>query len=472
MTSPLDNVCAQVLKRVTPNTERRKHVLSLAEDLRKKVIEASKKASVEAEVRVEGSVAKDTWLSEEPEIDIFMRLPTATPREAFGTICLEIARKATEGWRQIERFAEHPYLEAITDTIKVNIVPCYKVKQGEWISATDRTPFHTDYVKPLLNEKVCGEVRLLKRFMKGIGVYGAEIKIGGFSGYLCELLTLNYKSFVNILKSFAGWEERKIIDIEGYYEERKNEAEKIFEEPLIIIDPVDKGRNAAAAVRRERIDELIAAARAFLKNPHHNFFYPPAQKAYDLKRLVQVMANRGSVLVLVKFGRVKAVPDVLWGQLYKSQKSLRRMLKQHDFEVLYDDVWSNEETLNAFIFELERRFLPPLKKHLGPPIEKRDECEKFLLKHLKSQNTVSGPYIENGRWVVEIKRRYVDVVGLFLEKLADGGRRIGIADLISQAIKDNFEVWANEELRDLYLSNNAFAKFLTAFLERKPKWLG
>jgi len=472
MTPALDDLCAQVLKRVTPNTKQRKHILTLAEDLRKEVIEVSKRVGVEAEVRVEGSVAKDTWLSEEPEIDIFMRLPTATPREAFGTICLEIARKATEGYRQIERFAEHPYLEAITDTIKVNIVPCYKVKQGEWISATDRTPFHTDYVKPLLNERVCGEVRLLKKFMKGIGVYGAEIKIGGFSGYLCELLTLNHKSFANVLKSFADWKERKLIDIEGYYEEMKNEAKKIFEEPLIIIDPVDKGRNAAAAVRRERIDELIAAARAFLKNPHHNFFYPPAQKAYDLKRLVQVMANRGSALVLVKFGSVKAVPDVLWGQLYKSQKSLRKMLKQHDFEVLYDDVWSNEEDLNAFIFELERRFLPPLRKHLGPPIEKRRECEKFLLKHLKSPNTTAGPYIENGRWITEIKRKYTDVVSLFLEKLADGGRRIGIADLISQAIKDNFEVWANEEVRDLYLSNNAFAKFLTAFLERKPKWLG
>jgi len=398
-------------------------------------------------------------------------VPTTMPKETFGKICLEIAREATEGYRQIERFAEHPYLEAVVDATKVNIVPCYKVKQGEWMSATDRTPFHTDYVKPLLNEKTCGEIRLLKRFMKGIGVYGAEIKIGGFSGYLCELLTLNYKSFANTLKSFADWKERKIIDIEGYYKERKNEVKKIFEEPLIIIDPVDKGRNAAAAVRKERIDELIVAARAFLKNPHHSFFYPPAQEAYSIKKLGQTIASRGSALIFIKFGKVKVVSDVLWGQLYKSQKSLRKMLKQYDFKVLYDDVWSNEENLNAFIFELDRQFLPPLKKHLGPPIEKRNECEKFLLKHFESPNTTSGPYVENGRWVVEIKRKYMDVVTLFLEKLADGGRRIGVAHLISQAIKDNFEVLANEEVKGLYLSDVAFAKFLTAYLERKPKWL-
>jgi tRNA nucleotidyltransferase (CCA-adding enzyme) len=48
-----------------------------------------------------------------------------------------------------------------------------------------------------------GEVRLLKKFMKGTGVYGAEIKIGGFSGYLCELLILKYRSFAQTIEAFA-----------------------------------------------------------------------------------------------------------------------------------------------------------------------------------------------------------------------------------------------------------------------------
>ena len=141
MKSPLEILCTEVLKRVTPSSSERKHVLSLAKTLTEKVREAAKEAGVEAEIRVEGSVAKDTWLREEPEVDIFMRVPTTMPREAFGSVCLEIARKATEGFKQIERFAEHPYLEAFVDGVRVNIVPCYRVKQGDWISATDRTPF-------------------------------------------------------------------------------------------------------------------------------------------------------------------------------------------------------------------------------------------------------------------------------------------------------------------------------------------
>jgi tRNA nucleotidyltransferase (CCA-adding enzyme) len=471
MTPLLEEVCADVLKKITPSQREKEHVLTLANKLTEKVEAAAKEAGIETEVRVEGSIAKNTWLSKEPDIDIFMRVPTTTPREAFGTICLEIARKATEGFEQIERFAEHPYLEAVVDEVRINIVPCYRVKRGEWISATDRTPFHTDYVKPLLDKQKCGEVRLLKRFMKGVGVYGAEIKVGGFSGYLCELLTLNYGSFVEVLKSVSDWKEKTIIDYEGYYKEREKEVAKIFEEPLVIVDPVDKGRNAAAAVRKERLDEFIAAARAFLKTTHLNFFYPPHVEAMDAKRLVRAIKARGSAIVFVKFGKVTAVPDVLWGQLYKSRRSLRKMLLQNDFNVMRDCVWSNEENLNVFIFEVESRFVPLMKKHLGPPLRKKVECEKFLQKHLGAVYTISGPRLEAGRWVAEIMRKHTDVVDLLLEGLRDGGRRVGVADFISKAVANSVEVLVNEEVLALYSSSNVFARFLTEYLEGKPRWL-
>ncbi|NIR87881.1 CCA tRNA nucleotidyltransferase, partial [Candidatus Bathyarchaeota archaeon] len=123
MTPTLKEVCTEALKRTTPSSDERRHVLELAEKLRERVKAAAERAGIEAEVRVEGSVAKGTWLREEPDIDIFMGVPTTTPREAFGTICLEIAKKATEGHKQVERFAEHPYLESFINTTRVNIVP-------------------------------------------------------------------------------------------------------------------------------------------------------------------------------------------------------------------------------------------------------------------------------------------------------------------------------------------------------------
>jgi len=471
MSSPLEEVCAEVLKRVTPSGSERKQVLSLATRLVEKVREEAKEKRVEAEVRVEGSVAKNTWLRDCPEIDVFMRVSTSMPREAFGTVCLEIAKEAAEGYRQIERFAEHPYLEAVTDdNVWVNIVPCYRVKPGEWISATDRTPFHTDYVKPLLDEQKGGEVRLLKRFMKGVGVYGAEIKVGGFSGYLCELLVLNYGSFTKVLKAAADWKERTVIDYEGHYE-RLDDAKKLFEEPFVMVDPVDKRRNVAAAVRKERLDEFIAASRAFLKAPDLKFFYPPQTEALEPTELVNKINARGSAIVFISFEACPAVPDVLWGQLYKSQRALRKLIRQHDFTVLRDTVWSNEKNLNTFIFEVENRFLPNMKRHLGPPLRKKEECEKFLRKHVGAESTVSGPRIEEERWVVDVQRSHTDVVELLKEKLGDGGASVGLAEVVSKAVADSLEVMVNDEALKLYSASPEFAKFLTEYLEGKPRWL-
>jgi len=471
MQRKIEKVCAAVLEKVTPKKRERAKMEALAEKLERKVVSACKDFGVEAEVRVEGSVAKDTWLSREPDIDIFMRVPTTIPRKSLGNVCLRIARKATEGSKQIERFAEHPYLEAVVDDTRINVVPCYKVKRGEWLSATDRTPFHTNYVKKHLRDQMKGEVRLLKKFMKGIGVYGAEIKVGGFSGYLCELLILRYKSFVNALKVFAQHKKRIVIDIEGYYQGRENELELLFKEPLVTVDPVDRGRNVASAVQPKKLYTFIAAAQAFLGNPDMKFFYPPETAALPAKELQLELARHGCTIIFLTFRKVDAVPDILWGQLYKSKRSLHKLIQLNDFSLLRDLTWSDEKTVNMFIFELEQRSISLVKKHLGPPLEKKNECEKFLLKHVKSPTTVSGPYIEDGRWVVEMRRKYTDAVVLLKDRLGDGGRSAGVAEQISKKLREGFKIFVNEEIVEVYEKNSEFAKFLTEFLSGKPKWL-
>jgi len=471
MQEKIERVCATVWRRVAPRKKERAKMEALAKRLEEKVASASKELDVRAEVRVEGSVAKDTWLSGEPDVDVFMRVPTAIPRKSLGATALKIARKATEGSEQIERFAEHPYLEAIVEDVRVNIVPCYQVEQGEWLSATDRTPFHTDYVKEHLTKQMRGEVRLLKKFMKGVGVYGAEIKVGGFSGYLCELLVLHFKSFIGVLRALAQHRQRIVVDIEGHYKRRESELPLLFEEPLVIVDPVDKGRNVASAVQPQKLYTFVAAARAFLRKSDVKFFYPPETTALTAKELKQSLENRGSPIVFLTFGKVKAVPDVLWGQLYKSQRSLHKLLQQSDFNILRDTAWSDEKKLNMFIFEIKQRFISPIKKHLGPPLEKEHECERFLRKHLKSSSTVSGPYIEDGRWIVELRRKYTDIVNLLSEKLRDGGRKAGMAEQISQTIRKGFKIFVSGEIAKVYEENSEFAKFLTDFLSSKPKWL-
>ena len=130
MREKIGKICKNVHRKVTPKKEERSRIETLTRRLKRKVASAAKEAKIKAKIRVEGSVAKDTWLSEEPDIDIFMRVPTSVPRKSLGDICLRVAKKATEGSKQVERFAEHPYLEAFVENVRINIVPCYDTKQG------------------------------------------------------------------------------------------------------------------------------------------------------------------------------------------------------------------------------------------------------------------------------------------------------------------------------------------------------
>ena len=471
MEKEINAITKQILEKITPKKEDYAKVEALTKALEQKITSACKQEGINAIVRVEGSVAKDTWLSDSLDIDIFMRLPTSIPRKNLGDIGLKIAKKAAGDAKQIERFAEHPYLEIFLEGHRVDIVPCYDTKPGEWQSATDRTPYHTDYIKTHLGKELLGEVRLLKKFMQGTDVYGAEIKVGGFSGYLCELLIMKFGSFAKTIRGFAQYNRRVVIDIEGVYADREKELSLLFPEPLVIVDPVDKGRNVASAVQPQKLYTFIGAARAFLKKPSADFFYPPKPTVLSSEELKDQLSNRGSSVVFLVIGELNAVPDVLWGQLYKSKRSLRTLLELNDYRVLKDAVWSNEKSLSVFMFELEQQVLPNVKKHLGPPLERENECEKYLSKYAENERVISGPYIEDGRWMVELPRKTTDAAVLLKEKLVDGGKNSGVADLIAKTIQKNLKVFVNIEVVKVYSENGDFAEFLTDFLLGKPFWL-
>ena len=79
--------------------------------------------------------------------------------------------------------------------------------------------------------------------------------------------------------------------------------------------------------------------------------------------------------------------------------------------------------------------------------------------------------MEGGRWVVDMKRKHRNMISLLEEKLKGDGRRVGIANLVSQTISKGFEILVNEEILELYSANLEFARFLTGYLKGKPRWL-
>jgi len=72
---------------------------------------------------------------------------------------------------------------------------------------------------------------------------------------------------------------------------------------------------------------------------------------------------------------------------------------------------------------------------------------------------------------VELRRKVTDAVEFLKEKLKDGGRNVGAAELISQAFREKLRILVNSEVVEVYQRNGEFAEFLTDYLSGKPFWL-
>jgi len=151
-----------------------------------------------------GSYAKGTRVSEKPvdnvDIDIFDKFNKKTSEKDFRNIGTKIGFESLKKYKPYTRYAEHPFVEAIIDGTRVNIVPCYDVSKGEWQSATDRSIYHTKFMSQKLSNSLKAEVRILKKFFLHIDVYGAEIAKEGFSGYVSEVLISYFGSFEKTIK--------------------------------------------------------------------------------------------------------------------------------------------------------------------------------------------------------------------------------------------------------------------------------
>jgi len=146
MPGSIQTVLGQVAKKVVPSMAERERMSQLSERLKDQVQNILNKTGIGGNVSIQGSFARDTWLSGEADLDIFAAFPPTMDRREWTEKVLPEIRKGIRA-KTIDRYAEHPYLEFHIDNIRVNVVPCYSVEKGDWKSATDRTPYHTEYMK-------------------------------------------------------------------------------------------------------------------------------------------------------------------------------------------------------------------------------------------------------------------------------------------------------------------------------------
>ena len=429
----LDIVLARVRERVTPDAEERARLDRAVSRLTERVEEAIGDLPVAADALHVGSTARGTWLPGDRDIDLFIRFSPALPREDLERHGLAVGHAVLPAGR--EEYAEHPYITGEFDGFGVDLVPCYRVESATAIrSAVDRTPFHARYLESRLDESLAAEVRLTKRFLSAIGIYGSDLRTRGFSGYLTELLVLEHGGFRPLVEAAADWHPPIRIDPE-------NHGERAFADSLVMVDPTDPERNVAAVLSPTNLARFQHYVRDLLCDPREELFVPDSPTPLSERDVRAAIERRGTTPVAVRFDAPDLVDDQLYPQLEKSRSGISDALDRHGFCVLRSDAFA--DSTGVLFCELAVAERPTIERHTGPQVSAREHSERFYAAYADADGY--GPFIDGDRYVVERKREY-RTVREFLEDGLDG---VALGVDVARALETNYDILVGDEVATL-----------------------
>lgn len=428
-------VVEAVAERVEPDDAERRAMEAAVETLAERTTAALEDLPVDAELMQVGSTARGTWLAGERDIDFFVCFPPSLEADDLERYGLDIGHAVLPDGR--EEFAEHPYVVGELDGFDVDLVPCYAVEAATDIqSSVDRTPFHTRYLRERMTPKLTRDVRVCKQFMRGVGVYGSDLKTEGFSGYLTELLVLKYGGFRPLVEAAADWSPPVELDPEGH-------GAASFSDPLVVIDPTDPERNVAAVLSEENVARFQHFARDLLADPREELFFPEEDESLTPATVREEFAARGTTPVALTFSRPDIVEDQLWPQLERSREGVADELVRRGFDIFRTDAFADEERV-ALLFELSVAERPRVQRHTGPPVHVRAHAERFYDAYADAD--AYGPFIEDDRYVVEREREFTSAWE-FLRSDAVFDVALGVH--VESAIEEGYDLLVGEEVATL-----------------------
>jgi len=323
-----------------------------------------------------GSSAKDTWLPQSHDIDVFVAYDHKKYAEKSSQLSGLLEPILEKLFPKLERVnGSRDYFQIPFQDYIFEVVPILKIEKAEQaVNLTDVSPLHTKWVNGK-GKKLKNEIRKAKAFFKAHRLYGAESYINGFSGYVLEILVINYGSFDKLLQAALKWSEKTVIDYENYYQKGMvfyeiNKSKLLS--PLIVVDPVDKARNAAAALSLEKFQTLKKVARAYLKDPSEDYFQQEQISLAQVKKLAKRLP-----FVYLEITPLKGKRDVVGAKLLKAFNFLQQELASFQ---LQQAAWDySPQTI--FYFILTKKELPPVEVRSGPPLKLKNFVADFKKKN-------------------------------------------------------------------------------------------
>jgi tRNA nucleotidyltransferase (CCA-adding enzyme) len=388
----MKKILNQVLKEIKATKEEEKEVKDKITSL---LISINKNLK-DAKAILGGSGVKGTWLKEANDVDIFVKFNYKKYKDKSEQLSNLLEKHLKKKFKKlIKLHGSRDYFQIKGDKWTNEIIPILDIKKSEQAkNITDVSPLHANWVNKK-GKTSRDDIRLLKQFCRSIGVYGAESYIQGISGYICEILIINYKGFINTIKNAAKWNDKVMIDVEKYWKGKNILMElnkSKTHSPLIVIDPVQKDRNAAAAISEEKFNLFKKYAKEFLKNPSKKFFEIKKINEQQLKKYA-----KNNTLILIDLITKKGKRDVMGCKLVKAKEFINKKLQKNDFNILKQGWQWNKNALFYFIIKKEK--LSNLIEREGPPLKTKEHVKKFKKKYKKT-------FIKKGRIYAKEKRKF------------------------------------------------------------------
>jgi tRNA nucleotidyltransferase (CCA-adding enzyme) len=398
----------EVLKEIKPSKEEEREVKSKIDNFIKRINKGLKNAKAE----LGGSGAKGTWLSHAHDADVFVAFNYEKYKDKSDQLSDILEKHLKRIFGKVNRLhGSRDYFQIKEKGFTFEVVPILKIKNAaDAKNITDVSPLHAAWVKK--HKKYADDIRLTKQFCRAQGVYGAESYIKGFSGYICEILTVYYGGFLNLIKNGAKWKDKIFIDAEKYYRNKKEILDKLnlakVYSPLVIIDPVQKDRNAAAAVSEEKYEQFICVCKEFLSKASKEFFEIKEISVDELKK----RAGKDK-LILLDASALTGKEDVVGSKLLKVVEFIEKELMKKEFKV-YEKGWKWDKGKKAlFWFIVDSKLLPEYVEKQGPPIRLKEYAENFK-KQYKGKT-----FVKKGKIFAKVKREFRESEKLVKELIKD-----------------------------------------------------
>lgn len=354
-----------------------KNIAKIASFVELSILESIKKHKIKAKPVIAGSLAKGTNLRGDFDVDIFVKFDMLYKSENLS----DMLKKVLHRFRPAKVHGSRDYFQFRYKSVNFEVVPVLDIKTAsEALNVTDVSPLHALWVKENI-KNLAGQIRLAKKFCKSQGVYGAESYINGFSGYILEILVIHYGGFLKLLTAVSKWKPKQVIDTAHQYRSNKEVYKKLniakLQSPLIVIDPVQKDRNAAAALNIETFSKFILASKSYLSNPSLKFFQKPK---FSIKLLRDTAKKYDFELVLLKIRPLEGKADVVGSKILKVYNYIKKQLTLNDFSVM-DSGWEWNCQVHLWYY-VSPKELSKFRKHPGPLVYSSDShIKKFLSKH-------------------------------------------------------------------------------------------